>query len=126
MEDTGKLLLRLALGILMLFHGIAKLRYGVSPIESMVKSHGLPGFFAYGVFVGEVIAPLMVLPGYYARLGALIIAFNMIVAVALAHTGQLTDIGRSGGWALELQAFYFFTAVAVALLGPGKFSINRR
>ncbi len=125
-DDIGKLVLRLTLGILMLFHGIAKLRYGVSGIEGMVTSHGLPGFLAYGVFVGEVLAPLLVIFGFYARIGGLIIAVNMVVAIALAHGSQLFDIGKSGGWALELQGFFLLTALAVALLGPGKFGINRQ
>ena len=125
-DDIGKLLLRLTLGILMLLHGIAKLRYGVSGIEGMVTSHGLPGFFAYGVFVGEVIAPLLVIFGFYARIGGLIMAFNMVVAIALAHSTQLFDISKTGGWELELQGFFLFTALVVALIGPGKFSVNRR
>ena len=125
-DDIGKLLLRLTLGILMLLHGIAKLRYGVSGIEGMVQSHGLPGFLAYGVFIGEVIAPLLVMFGFYARIGGLIMAFNMVVAIALAHSTQLFDISKTGGWELELQGFFLFTAIVVALIGPGKFSVNRR
>ena len=125
-DDIGKLLLRLTLGILMLLHGIAKLRYGVSGIEGMVQSHGLPGFLAYGVFVGEVLAPLLVISGFYARIGGLIMAFNMVVAIALVHTSQLLSIGKTGGWELELQGFFLFTAIVVALIGPGKFGINRQ
>jgi putative oxidoreductase len=125
-DDIGKLLLRLTLGILMLLHGIAKLRHGVSGIEGMVASHGLPGFLAYGVFIGEVIAPLMVIAGWHARTGGLIIAFNMVVAIALAHSSQLFDIGKTGGWELELQGFYLLSAVVVSLIGPGRFSLNRR
>ncbi len=125
-DDLGKLVLRLTLGILTLLHGIAKMRYGVSGIESMVASHGLPGFLAYGVFVGEVFAPLLVIMGFYARIGGVIIAFNMVVAIALAHTAQLLMIGQQGGWELELQGFYLFTALTVALIGPGKFGINRK
>lgn len=125
-DDTGKLILRLTLGILMLLHGIAKLRYGISGIEGMLASHGLPSFLAYGVFVGEILAPLLVIFGLYARIGALLMAFNMVFAIALAHTSQLLDISKSGGWALELQGFFLFTAIAVALIGPGKFGINRQ
>ncbi len=125
-DDIGKLLLRLTLGILMLFHGIAKMRYGVSGIEGMLQNHGLPGFLAYGVFIGEVLAPLLVISGFYARIGGVIIAFNMVVAIALAHGSQLFDIGKSGGWALELQGFFLLTSIVVALIGPGKFSINRQ
>ena len=125
-DDLGKLVLRLTLGILMLLHGIAKMRYGVSGIEGMVVNHGLPGFLAYGVFVGEVFAPLLVIIGFYARIGGLIMAFNMVVAIALAHSSQLFGIGKTGGWELELQGFFLFTAIVVALIGPGKFAINRR
>ncbi len=125
-DDIGKLVLRLTLGILMLLHGIAKMRYGVSGIEGMMTSHGLPGFLAYGVFIGEVLAPLLVIFGFYARIGGVIIAVNMVVAIALAHGSQLFDIAKSGGWALELQGFFLFTSVVVALIGPGKFAINRR
>jgi putative oxidoreductase len=33
-------------------------------------------------------------------------------------------MGKTGGWALELQGFYFFTALAVALLGAGRYSMG--
>jgi putative oxidoreductase len=125
-DDIGKLVLRLTLGILMLLHGIAKMRYGVSGIEGMVTGHGLPGFLAYGVFIGEVLAPLLVILGFYARIGGLLMAGNMVVAIALAHSSQLFSIGKSGGWELELQGFFLFTAIVVALIGPGKFGINRK
>lgn len=125
-DDLGKLILRLTLGILTLLHGIAKMRYGVGFIEGMLQSHGLPTFLAYGVFVGEVLAPLLLILGFYARIGGLIIAINMVVAIALAHTAQLLVIGKQGGWELELQGFYLFTALAIALIGPGKFGINRK
>ena len=125
-EDIGKLVLRLTLGVLMLLHGIFKLRNGVSGIEGMLQSHGLPWLLAYGVFIGEVLGPFLVILGLYARIGALFIALHMIFAVALVHTSQLTDLNNAGGWALELQGFFFFTAIAVALVGPGKFSIDRR
>ena len=125
-DDAGKLLLRLTLGLLMLLHGIAKIGTGVGGIASMLAGSGLPGWIAYGVYVGEVIAPLMVIFGFHARTGAALIVVNMVFAIALAHLPDLGRIGQGGGWALELQAFFLFTAAAVALLGPGRYSINRR
>jgi len=122
--DLGKLILRLALGLLILLHGIAKLRGGVSGIAGMLEAHGLPGFIAYGALVGEVLAPLMVLSGFYARIGAALIAINMLVAFALAHLGQLGQLNEQGGWALELQGMFLAVAVAIALLGPGRYSVN--
>lgn len=126
MNDGGKLILRLALGLLVLLHGIAKLRHGIDPIIGMVGATGLPGWVAYGVYVGEVLAPLLVILGWYARIGAAIIGVNMLFAFALAHTDHLLELGASGGWALELQGMYLFTAVAVALLGPGHHGVNDR
>ena len=125
-DDLGKLLLRLTLGIFMLFHGYAKIVKGVSGIETSLISAGLPGWVAYGVYIGEVIAPLLVIFGFYARIGGLIILINMIFAILLSHATQLFDLGRSGGWALELQGFFLFTGLVIALIGPGRFSINRR
>jgi putative oxidoreductase len=125
-DDAGKLLLRLTLGALFLLHGIAKITGGIAGIEKMVVAAGLPGFFAYGVFIGEVLAPILLILGFYSRIAAVIIAINMVVAIALAHAKDLFVIGPQGGWALELQGMFLFTAIAIALIGPGRFSINRR
>ena len=125
-DDLGKLVLRLMLGILMLFHGYAKIVKGVGGIEASVRSAGVPAWVAYGVYIGEVIAPLLVILGFYARVGGLIILVNMIFAITLSHSSQLFDISRTGGWALELQGFFMFTGLAVALIGPGRYGINKR
>ena len=125
-SDLGKLVLRLALGILILLHGIAKLKGGTAGIVGMVEGAGLPGVLGYAVLIGEVLAPLMVIAGFHARIGAALIAINMIVAVALAHMGELASLGQSGGWALDLQGKVLFTAIALVVLGPGRFSVNQR
>ena len=119
--DLGKLILRLTLGILMLFHGVAKMTSGVAGIKGMLAGIGLPEFLAYGVFIGEVIAPLMLIIGYYSRVGAALIVGNMLVAIVLVHMNELFALGGSGGWALELQGFFLFTAVALIFIGPGKY-----
>ena len=125
-NDLGRLILRVALGALILLHGIAKLRGGMGGIVGMVEAHGLPGVLGYGVLAGEVLGPLMLIAGFYARIGALLVAVNMMFAIALVHMGELTKLGESGGWALELQGMFLFTAIALALLGPGRYSVNGR
>ena len=50
----------------------------------------------------------------------------MLFAFALVHTGELTSLGQTGGWALELQGMFLFTAIALTLLGPGRFGVNQR
>ena len=125
-NDLGKLILRLTLGVLILLHGIAKISGGTAGVEKMLEGAGLPGFIAAGVYVGEVLAPLLVIIGFYARVGAALIVVNMLFAIMLAHRADLFLLAKSGGWALELQGFFLFTALALALIGPGRFGINQR
>lgn len=122
--DLGKLVLRVVLGVLILFHGVSKLLHGPGYIIGVVTGAGLPSFLAYGVYVGEVVAPLLLLLGYWTRVGALIIVVNMIVAVGLVHLGQFATLADTGGWALELQGMFFGTALAIMLFGAGRYSFG--
>jgi putative oxidoreductase len=126
MDDFGKLILRLALGVFTLAHGIAKLTSGVTGIEGYLQKVGLPPILAYGVYIGEVLAPILLILGFFSRIGAALIVVNMLFAIGLVHRHQLFDITRSGGWALELQGFFLIVALALAFMGPGRFSVNRR
>ncbi|HMB56195.1 MAG TPA: DoxX family protein [Arenimonas sp.] len=125
-QDAGKLILRIALGALILLHGIAKIKGGVGGIEHMLQAHGLPPQLAWGALIGEVLGPVLLIAGFYARAGAALIAVNMAMAFFLAHMGQLTGLNEQGGWALELQGMFLLTAIALSLLGPGKYSVNGR
>lgn len=123
-DDAGKLVLRLAVGVLMLLHGIHKLLHGVDGISGMLGGMGLPTFLAYGVYLGEVVGPLLVILGVYTRLGGLLMLGNMVAALALAHQAELFDIGPMGGWAIELQGLFLFGALAIMLLGAGRYSVG--
>ena len=125
-ESIGKLVLRLALGGIILVHGISKLTGGIDFITSTVTAAGLPAFVAYGVYVGEVVAPLLLIAGFYSRIAAAVIAINMLFAIGLVHGAELTSLNQSGGWALELQGMFLFSAIALALIGPGQYRINDR
>jgi putative oxidoreductase len=122
-DDAGKLILRLSVGILILLHGLYKLSHGINDVVSMVTAHGLPFFLAYLVFVGEIIAPLLLIFGLYARLGGVIIAINMALPIALANNSQLFSLTRQGGWIWELQGLFFCTGLAIFFLGAGRFSV---
>ncbi|AJC15559.1 DoxX family protein [Pandoraea sputorum] len=123
-DDLGKLILRLTLGILLLFHGVSKVINGVGFIEGMITSHGLPAFLAYGAYLGEVLAPVLLILGVLTRLGGLLVVGNMLVALSLVHLSQLGDLSKTGGWALELQGFYLFMGLCVILFGAGRYSVS--
>jgi putative oxidoreductase len=123
-DDQGKLVLRVVLAVLLLFHGVSKLIGGVGFITGMLEKAGLPGAFGYLVYIGEVVAPLMILFGVFTRPAALVVAVNMIVALLLVHTSQFFTLNETGGWALELQGMYLGGAIVVALLGAGRYSLG--
>lgn len=125
-DDVGKLIIRVTLGILILMHGVSKMLNGIGNIEQMVQGAGWPGVVAYAVYLGEVVGPLLLIFGFYGRIGAGLIAANMIVAIALAHSGEVFQLNDHGGWQLELQGMFLFTAVGLAFTGVGGIAFKSR
>jgi len=124
-DDTGKLLLRLAVGGLMLFHGLHKAIDGVGGIAGMLAAKGLPGFIAYGVLIGEVVAPILIILGILTRPSALVLAFTMVVAWLMVGTGKTFALDAVGAWAIESLVYFFVGALAVAFLGAGRYAVVR-
>ena len=110
----------------MLFHGLHKILNPASLdfISKQLTGIDLPPVLAYGVYLGEVVAALMVIFGFFSRLGGLLIFGNMIFALLLAHSDQLFTFTNTGGWALELQGFYLFSGLAIFFLGSGRWAIR--
>jgi len=125
MEDFGKLVLRLTTAGLILFHGVSKIMRGVSFLDPALASFHLPAFVAYGVYIGEVVAPLFVIVGAWTRIASLVVVFNMIMAILLEAHRNVAVIQRTGAWGLEAEAFYLLTALVIALIGPGKYALVR-
>lgn len=123
--DIAKLLLRVSLGTLILFHGLHKVIHGITPIKGMLSSVHMPEFLAYGVYVGEVIAPIFIILGLYARVAAAVLGINMLVAIALAY-GFSFSLSKYGGLAMESPLLFFLMALFVFLLGSGKYSVNNK
>lgn len=123
--DAGLLVLRLSIGIMMLLHGISKLVYGVGFIGQTVEAAGLPSFITYGVYIGEVVAPLFIIAGFGTRIAAAVLAFNCFVAAMLVHSAQIFQLDpATGGWAVELLGLYFFGALTLVFTGGGKYALS--
>jgi putative oxidoreductase len=126
-ESTGKLILRVTLGGLILLHGISKVINGIEGMDGLLTAAGLPTWFKYGVYVGEVVAPLALIAGYYARIGAWLVAVNMLFAIGLVHWNELFLIEeQSGALVLEKQYMFLLSAIALALIGPGRYAVNQK
>ncbi|VCU68993.1 Putative oxidoreductase CatD [Pigmentiphaga humi] len=121
-DDLGKLLLRIAVGVLMLMHGIPKVVGGIGFVKNLLASHDLPTWLGYFVYAGEVVAPILLLVGFYTRAAGLVVAVNMVVAIALAHGGQIFSVTKNGAWSLELQGLFLVGGLVIALIGAGRFS----
>lgn len=124
--DLGLLLLRLSIGGLMLLHGVHKIFYGIGGIEQMVLSAGLPAFLAYGVLLGEVLAPIFIMVGYATRGASFVFLVNCLVAVLLAHRDVLFTLTPQGGWAVELLGLYLFGSLVLVFTGGGKYALSKK
>lgn len=122
--DLGKLLLRLTCGGLLFLHGSHSALHGIDHVKDMVAAVGLPENIAWANLIGEVVAPLFMVAGYKTRIAALVVAFNMLMSVLIAHRDIAFMRNDFGGWMIELNVFYFMTALVVFFLGAGRYSVS--
>lgn len=123
-SDFAQLILRLCAGIILLLHGLHKLFNGMDYVFDSVKAIGLPGFLSYGVYLGEIIGPILVILGFRARIGGFLITFNMLASVLLMHQDIMFKINDFGGWMIELNALLFACGIAIFFAGAGKYSLS--
>lgn len=125
-EDIAKFILRITVGLLMLFHGVAKLvnLQTLDFIKNQLEGIGMHPIFAYGVYVGEIVAPLLIILGIYSRFGGFLIFVNMLFAIILVHTNDLLSLTEHGGWRLELQALFLVGGLIIMLIGSGRCAIK--
>ncbi|MCL7987304.1 DoxX family protein [Sphingobacterium sp. lm-10] len=121
---VGLLVLRLNFGILMLFHGVHKLLNGVHHVQDMLSEIGLPSFLAYGVHIGETIAPILLIIGFRTKIAASAFTLVMLVAFAMAHTENFFELGKAGAWQHELVALYLFGGLGLFFTGGGKYALS--
>lgn len=124
LDDLGKLLLRLGVGGLLLLHGVYKVQNGIGFVTESLMRNGLPSFFAYGVYAGEVVAPILVIVGLLTRPAGLVIAFDLFGAIFLARRADVATIRPGGAWSIEAEVLFLFGGLAIACLGAGRFALG--
>lgn len=125
-DDVGKLLLRVSIAAFILVYGIEKLTNPamMEYIRGLLVDIGVPGFVAYGVYFGEIIAPLMLLIGWRTRFAAAAIAGTMVVVILLGHWNEIFPLANFSWWGIELQTLFLLNSIAVLFLGAGKFAAS--
>lgn len=124
--DFGKLVLRVSFAVMFMLHGIHKLPGGapLAFIEGKLAEIGLPTFIAYGVYVGEVLVPVLLILGIFTRLSAFVGVGTCAFILLLAHRHDLFTLDAHGAWVAEKVGAYLFAFVAIMFLGSGRFAVK--
>ncbi|WP_422860042.1 DoxX family protein [Flagellimonas sp. S174] len=116
----GLALLRILPSAMMLTHGFPKLQKLLSGNMEFPNPLGIgsaPSLFL--CVVGEFLCPVLLIIGFKTRWAAIPAAITMAVAAFIVHGSD--PFGKK-----ELALLYFTIFVVVFLLGPGKYSIDKR
>lgn len=125
-EDIGKLIFRVSISVLMLFHGIAKLEKGVDKIASNLAKSGLPEFLAYGVYIGEIVLPILIIIGLFTRLASLGVGITMVFAIYLVHADRIFLLTKNGAPIIELPLLYLILSIVLFFIGARKYSLDEK
>ena len=120
LKNIGLALLRIAPSAMMLVHGMPKLQKLISGNFEFGDPLGIgaaPSLFL--AVIGEVICPLLIIIGFKTRWVAIPAAITMGVAAFIVH-------GADDFATQEKALLYLFFFLAIMLLGPGKFSVDRK
>ncbi|MGA2414736.1 MAG: DoxX family protein [Candidatus Sulfotelmatobacter sp.] len=119
LQPLALLVMRLALGAVMLGHGYHKVFGGLKHHAQFVASLGLPAWTGYLSSCAEFFGGILLLIGLFTRLAALAICIDLSVAIAKVHfhNGLMGNGGYEFPLALAALAFalIFFGGGAIAL-----------
>lgn len=124
-DDVGKLILRITVGFLLILHGVGKLEHGIAWMRGPLSHFHLPFFIGYGVYLGEVLAPVLIFIGFLTRPAALVVVIDLVMAIVLVAHTRLFTLNRGGSYGLEIEAFYLLLGVVLFFQGPGRYSVTR-
>ncbi|MFG1184435.1 MULTISPECIES: DoxX family protein [Xanthobacter] len=120
----GLFILRLALGIMWLSHGLMKIFiFTVPGFAGFLSSKmGLPGALAIPFIAVEIVGGLLLIGGVYARQVAILLIPMMLGALSYHLPNGWVFSAPGGGW--EYPAFLVVGQVVLALAGEGAFAVK--
>lgn len=120
LQPLSLLVLRVALGIIFLYHGYPKLMHTHGNLQGVFVEHGLPGYFVYVSGILETFGGGLLLLGLLTRVAALLLAIEMCVAIWKVHSLHGIYAVHDYEFPLALAAACF----ALATVGAGKISVD--
>ncbi|MEV4776362.1 DoxX family protein [Microbacterium sp. LWH12-1.2] len=123
--SLGLLVLRVVVGAIFIAHGAQKIFEFTLPgtIESFTAMGvPLPAIAATVVAFVEFGGGILLVLGFFTRLVGILLAINMVVALVLVHLPAGLWVGNGG---YEFVAVLGAAALALALIGAGRLSLDR-
>lgn len=119
----GALVLRVALGAVMMAHALLKLFVFTLPgTAAFFAAQGFPAWTAYPVFAIELIGGALLVLGVGVRVVAALLMPVMVGALLVHLPNGWIFTAPNGGW--EFVGFLLAALVAQFLLGPGAFALG--
>jgi len=121
-KPLGLLFLRVALGVIFIFHGYPKLFSGTQQMMGFFEHIGLPGYFVFVAGVLEFFGGILLIIGLFTRIASFLLAGEMLVAMWKAH-GFF-----SHPYAVDKYEFPLICcagAFALATIGAGMISLDQ-
>lgn len=119
----GLLVLRVVVGLGIMSHGFGKIQHPTGWMD-MKGPSGTPGWMQAVAAASEFFGGLGLLVGALTPIAALGVAATMAGAVLIAHSKLPWLSTQMGAKTWEDAGFYLFSALALMLLGPGRYSVD--
>jgi putative oxidoreductase len=121
--DLGLLIVRVVLGIIMIYHGWPKLTDIGGTIQGMAgMGVPVPAVAAIFATLAEFVGGLLMLVGAFTDIAGLMFALDMLGAITFVHAKNGFSVAEGGmEWPLLLAA----AALGIAFAGPGRFAVGR-
>ncbi|MDP1625243.1 MAG: DoxX family protein [bacterium] len=120
-SDAALLLVRIGLGLIFIAHGWAKLA-DIEGTTAFFATIGLGVSLVWLVAIVELVAGLAMLSGLFTGIAGILIALTMVGAIITVKAQSGLIGGFLGGYEFDLMLF--LSALAIAMAGPGKYTIK--
>lgn len=120
LHPLALLVLRVALGTIMIAHGSQKAFGGLPKFMGMLQNMGIPGWMGYLTLAAEFGGGILLVAGLLTRLAALSICIDMAVAIDKVHWKN----GLKGPAGFEFPMACGIIAFALIFLGGGPISLD--